>query len=579
MGEEGGGVPGAGLAAPADRTQRVAVFVDVENVLGWLKRGGCTVLLARARELGVVSIRRAFGDFSNPTVASRQVELQRHGFDLVHTLHPAKGKSNSADISMTIDVMESCRGTDIQWVMLATGDSDFGPVFRRLRELGKGVVGVGPSSVLSSSVALSCHEFIFTDDDSGRSGSAKKGRGKGVRGGDRAGATATWAGGGGGGRGALRTRLATPPQLLSARGGFRFKRQPSPGEDGGRLAAGVGAGVGAGAAFGVGGEPSIDWTGMLAPSTPPPVPSPKFDLSEAFSGVALGEKSPPAAPAAPAATAEPVLSPGQLLLPGMVTAAAAAAAAGAAAVSPAVSTELPARASSPGTTRALHGDCLPQTGRGVVGGAGTSDSLERRGSPSAPSPPPPPLMPPAFGGLGALSVIRPSEKLYRHLLALDSSAPATSTNPGVGGTGSLASDWGNGLSEVTVARGLVSLAEACGGQNGEQARAMEALGGFFDDNGGSSGGGRGGGLGREEAFRVASLLQRCGFLSWVAKEQQWLVTVPADVEVLRRRRDEAMMEELLIRCQEAGVPFEPALAANLLWSRGGTEAVGLGGGV
>lgn len=46
----------------------------------------------------MVSIRRAFGDFSNPTVASRQVELQRHGFDLVHTLHPAKGKSNSADI-------------------------------------------------------------------------------------------------------------------------------------------------------------------------------------------------------------------------------------------------------------------------------------------------------------------------------------------------------------------------------------------------------------------------------------------------------------------------------------------------
>lgn len=80
-----------------------------QNVLGWLKRGGCTELLAKASELGVVGIRRAFGDFSNATVASRQDELQRHGFDLVHTVHPAKGKSNSADISMTIDVMESCR--------------------------------------------------------------------------------------------------------------------------------------------------------------------------------------------------------------------------------------------------------------------------------------------------------------------------------------------------------------------------------------------------------------------------------------------------------------------------------------
>lgn len=212
-------------------------------------------------------------------------------------------------------------------------------------------------------------------------------------------------------------------------------------------------------------------------------------------------------------------------------------------------------------------DCLPQTRRDIFGGGasgGGGRSSRGRGAappPSAPSTPPP-LMPPAFGGLGALSVIRPSEKLYRHLLALDSSA--ASTAPGAaGGTGSLASDWGNGLSEVTVARGLVSLAEACGGRNGENARAMESLGGLFANNGSG-----GGGLGREEAFRVASLLQRCGFLSWVAKEQQWLVTVPTDAEVLRRRRDEAMMEELLIRCQEAGVPFEPALAANLLWGRG-----------
>lgn len=73
-------------------------LISNQNVLGWLKRGGCTTLLFKARELGVVSIRRAFGDFSNPSVASRQEELQRHGFDLIHTLHPAKHKSNSADI-------------------------------------------------------------------------------------------------------------------------------------------------------------------------------------------------------------------------------------------------------------------------------------------------------------------------------------------------------------------------------------------------------------------------------------------------------------------------------------------------
>ena len=162
-------------------------------------------------------------------------------------------------------------------------------------------------------------------------------------------------------------------------------------------------------------------------------------------------------------------------------------------------------------------------------------------------------------------MVRPSEKLYRHLLSLDPKAEA--------GSGSLASDWGDGLSETTLTKGLISLAKACGGQDKEHFRAVEALGGFAGgvDGAAADGGGgkRAGGLGREEAFRVASLLQRCGFLSWAAKEQEWVVTVPADVEVLRRRRDETMVEELLTRCQEAGVPFEPALVSNLLWAKKG----------
>ena len=121
--------------------------------------------------------------------------------------------------------------------MLATGDSDFGPVFRRLRELGKGVVGVGPSSVLSSSVELSCHDYVFTDERSG------KGCGRGTNGGGGARSSKYAAGSGrgaahagtGGGNGAGVKTLATrgvmapaPPQLLSARGGFRFRQQHTP---------------------------------------------------------------------------------------------------------------------------------------------------------------------------------------------------------------------------------------------------------------------------------------------------------------------------------------------------------------
>lgn len=52
---------------------------------------------------------------------------------------------------------------DDEWIILATGDSDFSPLFRKLREMGKEVVGVGPRSSLSESVKTSCSRYIYTD--------------------------------------------------------------------------------------------------------------------------------------------------------------------------------------------------------------------------------------------------------------------------------------------------------------------------------------------------------------------------------------------------------------------------------
>lgn len=142
---------------------KVAIFLDVENLSGWLKAEGGEILLDRSTELGRVAVRRAYGDFSVPSVSVRQAELNLLGFEFVHVYHPVKGK-NSADIQIVVDVMEYiARVPDLNWFVLATGDSDFSPLFRRLRELGKSVVGVGPRSALSEAVKKSCNRFIYTD--------------------------------------------------------------------------------------------------------------------------------------------------------------------------------------------------------------------------------------------------------------------------------------------------------------------------------------------------------------------------------------------------------------------------------
>jgi hypothetical protein len=144
-------------------TDKVAVFLDIENLSGWLKAEGGEILLDRSTELGRVAVRRAYGDFSNQSVSVRQTDLNLLGFEFVHVYHPVKGK-NSADIQIVVDVMEYvARIPDLKWFVLATGDSDFSPLFRRLRELGKSVVGVGPRSALSESVKKSCNRFIYID--------------------------------------------------------------------------------------------------------------------------------------------------------------------------------------------------------------------------------------------------------------------------------------------------------------------------------------------------------------------------------------------------------------------------------
>jgi hypothetical protein len=142
---------------------KVAIFIDVENLTHWVKDDGPERLMADISSIGQVIVRRAYGVWSKAGIVNFQAPLNRLGFELIHSFHPVSGK-NSADIQLTVDVMEhALRLPDVEWFVLATGDSDFSPLFRRLREMGKEVIGVGPRSPLSESVKSSCSRYIHTD--------------------------------------------------------------------------------------------------------------------------------------------------------------------------------------------------------------------------------------------------------------------------------------------------------------------------------------------------------------------------------------------------------------------------------
>ena len=141
----------------------IAIFIDAENLTNWVKNNGVQSLMDELLPLGQIVVRKAYGKWSSRELISLQSVLNENGFELVHTFHPVSGK-NSTDIKMTVDTMEVALDSQVQWIVLATGDSDFSPLFRKLREQGKEVIGVGPKSPLSECVKNSCARYIYTDD-------------------------------------------------------------------------------------------------------------------------------------------------------------------------------------------------------------------------------------------------------------------------------------------------------------------------------------------------------------------------------------------------------------------------------
>lgn len=145
-------------------SSKLAVFIDSENLTHWIKTEGIDTLMRELSTVGQAIVRRAYGRWAHGCLSEvHQGIMTRWGFELIHNFHPVSGK-NSADIQMIVDVMEYVwRVKEIEWYVLATGDSDFSPLFRRLRELGKEVIGVGPRSPLSEIVKSSCSRYIYTD--------------------------------------------------------------------------------------------------------------------------------------------------------------------------------------------------------------------------------------------------------------------------------------------------------------------------------------------------------------------------------------------------------------------------------
>ena len=122
----------------AENKPDLAVLIDAENI----PASAAEPVLRQCETLGRVVLRRAYGDFTNPTLAWTKDVLQRHAILPQQQFCCSPGK-NAADIALVIDAMDLLHAGRFGGFCLVSSDSDFSRLALRLREAGQMVYGFG----------------------------------------------------------------------------------------------------------------------------------------------------------------------------------------------------------------------------------------------------------------------------------------------------------------------------------------------------------------------------------------------------------------------------------------------------
>ena len=142
------------MAEVEGRSRNIALLIDADNASPDHFEDVLTILA----ELGTVNIRRAYGNWSKPTLKGWAAVVHRYGIEPQQQFDLTKGK-NATDMKMTIDAMDLLFGGRVEGFGIMSSDSDFMPLAMRLRQDGWPVYGFGRSTT-PDSFRQACTRFI-----------------------------------------------------------------------------------------------------------------------------------------------------------------------------------------------------------------------------------------------------------------------------------------------------------------------------------------------------------------------------------------------------------------------------------
>lgn len=139
--------------------QKIALFIDADNA----PAGKFEDVLSEVAKYGVVTIRKAYGNWKSPTLKSWEALLHEYAIQPVQQYDLTKGK-NASDIALVIDAMDVMYTKSIDVMCFVTSDSDFTPLVTRVLAEGKVVLGFGERKTPAPFVNA-CSKFLFLDQE------------------------------------------------------------------------------------------------------------------------------------------------------------------------------------------------------------------------------------------------------------------------------------------------------------------------------------------------------------------------------------------------------------------------------
>jgi uncharacterized LabA/DUF88 family protein len=140
-----------------DHSRNLALLIDGDNVSPKIIVG----LMAEIANYGTASVRRIYGDWTNPSLKSWKTCLLDHSILPVQQFAYTTRK-NSTDGAMIIDAMDLLYTGRFSSFCLVSSDSDFTRLAARIREQGITVYGFGERKTNKAFIAA-CDKFVYFD--------------------------------------------------------------------------------------------------------------------------------------------------------------------------------------------------------------------------------------------------------------------------------------------------------------------------------------------------------------------------------------------------------------------------------